>query len=479
MAFEGYVDVVNDREIAGWIWDDARPDEALTLEILAGDRVLATIVADMFREDLRAHRKGNGRHAFHHRFPEAAGSTLSARIPGKRWRLQPTQVATGQPPPLEHDRRRRFLHTLEFGYPDVPTAFSDAKPSPAEAQIVERIIAATHLALNEDPAAKERKTDIWSEIHEGAHGPLLKLIRKRDTRGLVNYLRDAHAQGITLGITQGAEMTQKLRTQFESRRVIATEYIDNLASLAEFLAILDVESPEQRGAWGENIHADPQQLVDHISATVGFPIPTPPAIGSYFGIPTRDGIVTGRDLCALYAALQLRALAGELGLHGPTICEIGGGLGGVAYYCAKLGFEHTIIDLPLVNTLQAYFLMRALPEVKLQLYGEPDDPATRIRVLPTFCFSRPQARFDILFNQDSLPEMNEAYALGYLKQASSNIGYAFYSINQEARAPQSGGLFQPTVPSLVQRVGGFRRVRRYRHWLKAGYVEEVYRTAGQ
>jgi hypothetical protein len=479
MAYEGYVDIVNDREIVGWVYDDANENQPLTVEIFAGGRIVAKIRADEFRADLKAAGKGNGQHAF--RYALGGGSpegALSARLPGKRWSLQPTQNATGRPPPLQQDPRRKFLHTLEFGYPEMKTAFTVATSSPGELTVVGRVIDAFHRAVKDDPDDRSKKSDMWSDIRSSQHREVLDLVKRRDSAALADYLRDAHAKGLTVGITQGVEMTSALRANPDARRAVGTEYADNLVSLAEFLGILDVESPDQRGHRGENLHADPQALVDGIASKAGFPIETPPVVGSYFGLETRGGVLSGRDICSLYAAIRLREIAADIGVSSPRVCEIGGGLGGVAYYCGRMGIDFTIIDLPLVGLLQGYFLLRSLPGFDIQLYGEPESAMTAIRLMPTFCFHASGREYDILLNQDSFPEMNQAYSLGYLKEAGGNVRHAFYSINQEARAIQSGTARQTVVRELVERAGGFRRSSRFRHWLRAGYMEEVFRKSG-
>lgn len=479
MAYEGYVDAVNDRVIRGWVFDDARPDEAVEIEVLAADgRVLAALRADGYREDLRGAGKGNGRHGFSYSVDRApaAGEPLAVRVAGKRWNLQPTMAATGHPPPVQRDPRRTYLHALAFGFPRAETAFTTEAPGGAgEGRIVERLLAAYERTVADTPGKDARKPDMWRDIEEARHRDLLAILRRRDAAGLAEYLRDAHARDLTWGITQGAEMTALLRGGASHRESIRTEYVDNLVSLAEFMGILDVESPHQRGAWGENLHADPQSLAEAISAALGFPLETPPVIGSYFGLKTRGGVVTGRDLCALYAALRIRALATDYGIDAPRVCEIGGGMGGVAYYGARMGFDYTIVDLPLVSLLQGYFLLRALPDTAVQLHGEPEPAVPAVRLVPTYRFAHLEGPYDFLLNQDSFPEMNEEYSVGYLRRARTSVAHAICSINQEARAPQWAGARQTTVRELVAQAGGFRLSSRHRHWLRAGYVEEIYR----
>ena len=51
----------------------------------------------------------------------------------------------------------------------------------------------------------------------------------------------------------------------------------------------------------------------------------------------------------------------------------------------------------------------------------------------------------------------------------------FLSINQEAQARNTGDQVQSVVSDLVTRNGGFNRSYRFPHWMRAGYVEELYR----
>jgi SAM-dependent methyltransferase len=61
---EGHHDLATCREIAGWAWDSSLPDVPIYVDIYDGDKLLATVLADTPREDLRRAGKGQGRHAF-------------------------------------------------------------------------------------------------------------------------------------------------------------------------------------------------------------------------------------------------------------------------------------------------------------------------------------------------------------------------------------------------------------------------------
>src|SRR5690606_39293177 len=84
-----------------------------------------------------------------------------------------------------------------------------------------------------------------------------------------------------------------------------------------------------------------------------------------------------------------------------------------------------------------------------------------------------KAKFDLVYNQDSFPEMHPDYSIGYLRTARG-VAPALLSINQESEGVQTAEARMPLVSDLVARAGGYRRVYRFPHWLRVGYVEELY-----
>src|SRR5207237_10912064 len=50
--------------IKGWIWDPTEPDKTVTIELLDGESVLATVVAGEYRPDLIGAGIGDGRPGF-------------------------------------------------------------------------------------------------------------------------------------------------------------------------------------------------------------------------------------------------------------------------------------------------------------------------------------------------------------------------------------------------------------------------------
>src|SRR5690606_17850350 len=70
-------------------------------------------------------------------------------------------------------------------------------------------------------------------------------------------------------------------------------------------------------------------------------------------------------------------------LAGPDVLEIGAGFGGTAFYLHRLlRGRYTIIDLPVINCLQGYFLAGAFGADAVSLYGESSQDAS-VSILPT------------------------------------------------------------------------------------------------
>jgi hypothetical protein len=63
-AYEGFHDSADCNTIVGWAWDANQPNTAISVDIYDGGTIIATIVANQFRQDLLDAGKGNGVHGF-------------------------------------------------------------------------------------------------------------------------------------------------------------------------------------------------------------------------------------------------------------------------------------------------------------------------------------------------------------------------------------------------------------------------------
>ncbi|MFD1141818.1 CotH kinase family protein [Larkinella insperata] len=90
--FEGYLGGLDCNLLRGWAWDRRKPDSPVYVEILDGQNVIATVIADDFRQDLKNAGKGNGAHGFNFSIPETLKDntehSLSIRILGSSFTLR-------------------------------------------------------------------------------------------------------------------------------------------------------------------------------------------------------------------------------------------------------------------------------------------------------------------------------------------------------------------------------------------------------
>jgi hypothetical protein len=68
--FEGSLDKAEVAFAGGWAWDRTQPDVAIKVDVYDGTKLLASVTAAGFREDLKSAGKGDGKHAFNYAFPQ-------------------------------------------------------------------------------------------------------------------------------------------------------------------------------------------------------------------------------------------------------------------------------------------------------------------------------------------------------------------------------------------------------------------------
>jgi hypothetical protein len=90
--FEGYLGGIDCSSVRGWGWDRNKPNTAIYVEVLDGQKVVATTIADFYRPELKTAGKGNGMHAFVFSIPETLKDnqvhSISARVLGTAYILK-------------------------------------------------------------------------------------------------------------------------------------------------------------------------------------------------------------------------------------------------------------------------------------------------------------------------------------------------------------------------------------------------------
>jgi hypothetical protein len=457
-VLKGHIEAI-EGVISGWAYDDAAPARAVSLELYVGGSRFATVSAATPRADLFVLNTGNISYGFS--IPAPPGMRADEIVFGAAAGGYIVQLPTARQSHLAN----RLYHPVIIEAAAAQREMVYSGPTTAATEtVLERICEA---AIRANEAGSLNYGPIWGELVASRHGEVNRLLQERATPALDEHLRELGRRAIAFGFFDGPDAHLGAEQNPLFRTAGAKVIFDRILSLAEALACIEVENPEQ-GVWGKIAEADPSNLLDSIGKSIGLPNLAPP-VGGFWGLGTTQAVVNARTIDALYIANRIVETLARFRLEGVT--EIGGGAGLVAYYCANLGITpYKIVDLPTMNAVQA-FTLRGVR--KLRLFGEstkyPD-----VDLTPTWDFSLPSdTPYDLLVNIDSLPEIETTAALNYLRDARKHGYRYFLSINQES-ADQVGTWSQGRVNALASQVGGYRRLARHRYWMRPGYVEEIY-----
>jgi putative sugar O-methyltransferase len=132
-----------------------------------------------------------------------------------------------------------------------------------------------------------------------------------------------------------------------------------------------------------------------------------------------------------------------------VVVELGGGFGGLAYYLLRDTPRTTYIDfdLPEALALASYYLMKALPELPITLYGEAEftkaiSANPGIFMMPSFEITKvPSKSIGILFNSYSLAEMSPSAIHTYIAEITRITSGFFLHVNHNRNAVLSADNF--------------------------------------
>lgn len=200
-------------------------------------------------------------------------------------------------------------------------------------------------------------------------------------------------------------------------------------------------------------------VIDEIENTLGFELQFPNPFPNELGLPSKRGVIGFRSIQSAYQAWRISKIAGEN--RNFKIMEIGAGLGRTAYFANLFGLNnYTIVDIPLTNAAQGYFLGRVLGAKSVDLHNEPHYGG--VRILPSTVMPQHDEKYDLIVNVDSWTEMSPEIAMMYWNWAKKSTN-AVLSINHE---------FNPhTVRSMYVDDSHVVSLR-YPYCMRRGYVEE-------
>ena len=379
---------------------------------------------------------------------------------------------------LELLRASQITYSPGVFSPRIPNQIvPDILPTAKDIEISERLFSAYRLSVKDEGRSSEEHADIWSYNRE-IQPTFFTALESEDPTVLATYLCNMCRHDATHGTVQGYREYLKVKYNPLYRRYISKLIKDKLVLLAEAVGAIGCENPEQ-GVWGQNFRLPTDQLVGAIESQIELDI-TPPAIdGGLLKITGSKAQFNERDLNAIFTAWSVTNKLENF--SDASICEIGAGTGRVAYWNWRFGIKsYSIIDLAHINVLQGFYLLKALPDANIRLYGEPAQELIQgreIAILPTYAINNFSPRqFDLVLNQDSFPEIHANIVRDYLIKIREISRQYFLSINHESCPPGADDSFTHiNVQQLIDEVGGYKKLTRDPYWLRQGYVMELYK----
>ena len=318
--------------------------------------------------------------------------------------------------------------------------------------IIDRIVAAYRRSAARDYYGQD---SMWRMFREERHRELHELLIHGPREKLADALRSPLRYNLLYGFENLFEEYFEKRAKDPLHTWHWGGYLkDQLVLLAEALGMLRVKNPENPDGVESPI-PPVSELITALERKLGFSLDVPSVYAGLEGLRYGGGVLTYRMIQAAYCASRVKKMTSG------TVLEIGGGVGFLAYYLYRLGLGITIVDLPMTNVAQGYFLMRALGEEAVVLEGEPPRPGAINVLTPAHLDSAP--RYDLVVNVDSLTEVGTDVAKDYLRWIVKN-SRRFWSVNHEANTF--------TVNKMLQEFPDVT-VERFQFWMRNGYVEEI------
>lgn len=383
-----------------------------------------------------------------------------------------TEALMDKPKELDPKADKILAHLSKFRNETLPLLVTHkATLQPSALQIAERLITSYHLSVESKNSANysRKENDLWTDIVEKELAELIIILDQKDATKLVEYLLHfGEAYTWFGGLCFSLDGYNYLDKNPNS---VAKSYFDKLICLAEAVGAISHENPEQ-GAWGEVVKLDANTLVALIEKETGVSLRIPSGIVPVTGIETEVGPIHYRHLNAYYAAWRVKCLIDK---NHSFACEYGAGNGIAAYYARLMGVSsYTTFDLSITNVFAGWFLINALGEQEVHLYGEPSSNLG-VTILPSWkCADANTNAFDIVLNQDSFPEIDKTLLLSYFEIIHKTSSSYFLSINHETESPMAT-VKHSNVSKILKNNPHFDLLSRSRYWIREGYVEELYK----
>ena len=345
----------------------------------------------------------------------------------------------------------------------IESSFSNNKAIATEADlaIISRLIKFWS-SFQESRSLADLENSPWNEIQSG-QSQLHELMTEGNLEKIYSYLISSPTHSVCNGVLQGDSETKMLRVNRRYRNLQSRITINRFLNLLEGIGRgFLVQNPEQ-GGWGVKKGFCFDEALKHLDEEFGFTVQVPTIYDGLLQTSIWNRNFNQVDIMALNASLQIRNVLKTS--PNKSILEIGAGSGTTAYWCNRLGLGPIqIIDLPHVAVLQAFYLLKVLPNARVLLYGEEHtEEKPDITIYPHWAFSElPRIAPALVFNQDSFAEMAKTEVEKYLHWIINIDATYLLSINHESAATYSIALTQQVnISSVIQAELEFKSISRH------------------
>jgi hypothetical protein len=361
----------------------------------------------------------------------------------------------------------------------IENSFSYVQPVMSESDrlIISRLIKFWNSCQEYNPLS-DLDNSPWDEIRNGQRH-LHEIMSEKNPEKLFNFLISSPTQSICNGVLQGDRESKMLRINRKYRRLQSRITVNRFVSLLEGIGHgAVVQNPEQ-GDWGIKEDYDFVKALQQLDEEFGFEVKPPIIYSGLLQTSIGNRCFNQVDIMALNASLQIRSVLKNS--EDKTILEIGAGSGATAYWCNRLGLGNIqIIDLPHVALLNAFYLLKTLPDLDIFLFGEKENSMqSDITIYPHWAFNElPRVHLELVFNQDSFAEMSSETVQKYLNWVKELEATFLLSINHESGATYNADLKQQVnISGMIQLEFGFVPISRHPNWMRAGYVDQLWKLS--
>jgi hypothetical protein len=328
-----------------------------------------------------------------------------------------------------------------------------------DTQLIQRIVTSYQLAKKENLG-----NSMWQMFFDRRHKDIHNTFIAGQFDRCAHILRHPKDSDLFYGFDNLCVTFLPTHTKPSSLVDFGVSSLDLLVRFGEAIAAIKLDNPEMYGGHAKR-KWNASTVLSTIESKLGKEVLFPNPYIDEIGIWTPHGVASTRAIWAFYQAYLIKEHL--KGIDNPKVLEIGAGLGRTAYFARMFDIkDYTIIDIPISNLSQAYFLGKVLGDDQVSLLGEAGEK-NKIKILtPDQFLNDKDQYYDLIINVDSLTEMASETMQAYINKISQSTSL-FISVNHEWNAH--------TVNDFAMKSQNLKSHERKPYWMRLGHIEEIYK----